>query len=261
MQQQANKRSKYALCFYLIKTIIILPSIIFLFGCSATKSTNGDSNKTPIVLVFYKTKGFYHQSIPSGIAALQKLGAENKIRIDTTNNADAFTDENLKRYNAVVFLSTTGDVLNNEQQAAFERFIKHGAGFLGIHSATDTEYDWPWYNQLVGAYFLNHPKVQQATINVVDHNHPATKMLPDRWDRKDEWYNFKNISTNIKVLATLDESSYEGGKNGSYHPIAWYHSFDGGRAFYTALGHTNESFSEPLFLQHLLGGLRYVIGE
>jgi uncharacterized protein len=255
------KRSTWYLCFHLVKSLFVLPAIIFLFSCSSSKSANGDANKTATVLVFYKTKGFYHQSIPAGIAALQKLGTENKIRIDTTNNAEAFTNENLKKYGAVIFLSTTGDVLNNEQQAAFERYIKQGGGFVGIHSATDTEYDWPWYNKLVGAYFLNHPKPQQATINVINHNHPATKMLPAKWERKDEWYNFKDISGDIKVLATLDESSYEGGKNGSYHPIAWYHEFDGGRAFYTALGHTNESFSEPLFLKHIFGGLQYVLGK
>jgi uncharacterized protein len=255
------KRSNCTLVFHVIQNLLLLSAIIFLFSCSSTKPAGNNSTKAATVLVFYKTKGFYHQSIPSGIAALQKLGTENKIRIDTTNNSDAFTDENLKKYEAVVFLSTTGDVLNNEQQAAFERYIKKGGGFMGIHSATDTEYHWPWYNKLVGAYFLSHPKVQQATINVINHNHPATKTLPDKWERKDEWYNFKNISTDIKVLATLDESSYEGGKNGSYHPIAWYHEFDGGRAFYTALGHTNESFSEPLFLQHILGGLQYAIGK
>ncbi|MGV3539264.1 MAG: ThuA domain-containing protein [Rufibacter sp.] len=206
------------------------------------------------MLVFYKTAGYYHRSIPAGLAALQKMGLENGFKIDTTKNASYFEPDSLKKYQAVVFLSTTQDVLNQSQQSAFEQFIKAGNGFVGIHAATDTEYGWPWYNQLVGAQFMSHPKVQKATVLVQDKNHLATSFLPDQWVREDEWYNFKNINPNVKVLASLDESSYKGGKNGAQHPIAWYHEFDGGRAFYTGGGHTDESFKEPLFLQHCWAG-------
>lgn len=217
--------------------------------------------KKPKVLVFMKTAGFYHKSIPAGARAIIALGQQNGFVTDTTRNADAFTAANLKQYAAVVFLNTTGTVLNDAQKSAFQHYIKKGGGFVGVHAATDTEYDWPWYNELAGAYFLSHPKQQKATILVKDRSHISTAHLPEKWERFDEWYNFKNISNNIKILMWLDEKSYEGGKNSEHHPIAWYHAYDGGRAFYTGLGHTDESYSEPLFLQHLLGGIKYAIGK
>ncbi|WP_066837088.1 ThuA domain-containing protein [Rufibacter ruber] len=229
-----------------------------VFQCSPSHSAAPFATRKAHLLVFYKTAGFYHKSIPAGLAALQKLGQENGFSVDTTNNAALFTQKNLKKYQAVVFLSTTQDVLNPAQQTAFEQYIKAGNGFVGIHAATDTEYQWPWYNQLVGAYFESHPAVQTAIIDVVDKNHPATHFLPHRWQRRDEWYNFKNLQPGLQILATLDEKSYKGGTNG-YHPVAWCHAFDGGRAFYTAGGHTNESFQDPLFLRHLLGGIQYVL--
>jgi type 1 glutamine amidotransferase len=213
------------------------------------------------ILVFSKTAAFYHESIPQGIAAIHKLGMENKFEVDTTKNAAWFNEDQLKKYNAVIFLHTTGDVLNDEQQQAFQKYIRAGGGFLGLHSATDTEYDWPWYNQLVGAYFVNHPAIQQATVLVVDKKHPATKKFPDKWIRTDECYNFRNVSPAIHVICKLDESTYQGGTNGSDHPYSWYQEFEGGRVFYTAGGHTKESFSEPLFLKHVLGGIKYVLGK
>ncbi|HET9052566.1 MAG TPA: ThuA domain-containing protein, partial [Cyclobacteriaceae bacterium] len=219
------------------------------------------TDNTPRILVFSKTAGFYHESIPTGIEAIQKLGAENGFKVDTTKDAAKFTERQLKKYKAVVFLSTTQNVLNADQQVAFERYIQAGGGYVGIHAAADTEYDWPWYNRLVGAYFLSHPANQQATINVTDTTHLSTKSLPAQWVRTDEWYNYKSIYAGINVLAELDEKTYEGGANGAHHPIAWYHEFDGGRSFYTGGGHTAESFREPLFLQHLLGGIRYAMGN
>lgn len=216
---------------------------------------------TQRILVFSKTAGFRHASIPHGKAALLKLGREHQVKVDTTENAAYFVADSLQRYQAVIFLNTTLDVLNPEQQMAFENYIRNGGGFAGIHSASDTEYDWPWYSKLVGAQFESHPKVQQATVAVVDKDHPATKGLPARWERTDEWYNFKNLNPDVQVLAKLDESTYEGGKNGAHHPIAWFHSYDGGRAFYTGLGHTVESYSEPAFLQHIWGGIAYAMGK
>ncbi|MEM9917205.1 MAG: ThuA domain-containing protein [Bacteroidota bacterium] len=212
------------------------------------------------ILVFSKTAGFRHTSIPAGKAALLKLGLENKIQVDTTENSADFNEANLKKYAAVVFLNTTGDILNSYQQADFERFIQAGGGFVGIHAATDTEYDWPWYNQLVGAYFNGHPKIQKAKLLVNNKTHIATKMLPSVWERRDEWYNFKSFNAEVNVLLDIDENSYEGGTMANKHPMSWYHEYDGGRAFYTALGHTEETYEEPLFLQHLLGGLQYAMG-
>jgi type 1 glutamine amidotransferase len=160
-----------------------------------------------------------------------------------------------------VFLSATQDVLSDAQQTAFEQYIRSGKGFVGIHAATDTEYDWPWYNRLVGAYFNGHPATQPAAIRVSAPRHAAIRHLPAAWLRTDEWYNFRSVNPDIRVLATLDESIYTGGTNGANHPIAWYHAFEGGRAFYTAGGHTAESYAEPLFVQHLLGGIQYAMGE
>ena len=213
------------------------------------------------ILIFSKTAAFYHKSIAVGNTALFKLAQENKLEVDTTIDASVFTTENLKKYKAVIFFNTTGDVLNDEQQAAFEKYIKAGGGFVGIHAATDCEYNWPWYGNLVGAYFGNHPAIQEATLNVIDTKHLSTKSLPAEWKRKDEWYNFKWMATDLKVLITIDENSYKGGKMDGKHPMAWYHEYDGGRAFYTELGHTDESFSDPLYLGHVLGGIRYAMGK
>lgn len=212
------------------------------------------------ILVFSKTAGFHHSSIGVGLIAIQKLGTENKFGVDTTTDASNFNAANLKKYKAVVFLNTTGDALNDEEQTAFEQFIKSGKGFVGVHAATDTEYDWAWYGKLVGAYFVSHPAQQVAVLNVVDRTTIATKHLPEVWKRKDEWYNFKNIGTDLHVLITIDESSYNGGINGANHPMAWYHEYDGGRAFYTELGHVEESYQDPLYLNHLLGGIKYALG-
>ena len=220
-------------------------------------------SQQPRVLVFSKTAGFRHSSIGTGIAALRKLGQENGFSVDATEDATAFTSKNLARYRAVVFLNTTGDVLDAAQQDDFERYIQAGGGYLGIHSAADTEYDWPWYGRLAGAWFTSHPgdpNVRKGTFRVLDKSHPSTQGLPDRWEREDEFYNFKSIDPTIHVLVDIDENSYEGGTNGDHHPMSWYHDFDGGRAFYTNMGHTEATYSEPLFLRHLLGGLRYVMG-
>lgn len=234
-------------------TLIAIVMVLFF--------SNSVSAKKKRILVFSKTAGFYHSSITVGIAAVQKLGLENKLDVDTTKDAGKFTTENLKQYAAVVFLNTTGDVLNEAQQSAFEQYIKKGGGFVGVHAATDTEYEWPWYGKLVGAYFISHPEQQMATLNVVNQNTIATKHLPKVWNRKDEWYNFKNINPDLKLLITIDEKTYNGGKNGEPHPMAWYHDFDGGRSFYTELGHVEESYEDPLYLKHLLGGIKYAIGD
>ena len=215
--------------------------------------------KEAAVLIFSKTNGYRHQSIPVGIEAIKKMGLENKFTVDATEDSLAFTDDNLAKYNAIIFLNPTLNVLGEEQQKAMENYIHKGGGFVGVHAATDCEYNWPWYVKMVGASFLSHPAQQVAKINVVDKNNKATKHLPNPWERKDEWYNFKSMNPDVKVLLKIDETSYTGGKNGDNHPMAWYHKYDGGRAFYTALGHTNESYSEPAFLKHLLAGIKYAM--
>ncbi len=213
------------------------------------------------VLVFTKTAGFRHDSIPDGIAAVQALGREHGFAVEATEDAGRFTDEELARYRAVIFLNTTGDVLAADQERAFERYVRRGGGFVGIHSAADTEYDWAWYGDLVGAYFASHPAIQPAQIQVADRVHPATRHLSARWLRRDEWYNYRrNPRGRVHVLATLDEGSYDGGNHGFDHPIAWCHDYDGGRSWYTGGGHTRASYGEPAFMQHILGGIEYATG-
>ncbi|MFN2385701.1 MAG: ThuA domain-containing protein [Thermoanaerobaculia bacterium] len=213
------------------------------------------------VLVFSKTAGFRHSSIPEGIAAISRLGRSHRFGVDSTEDSAVFEDSRLAAYDAIVFLHTTGDVLDPAQEAAFERYIRAGGGFAGVHSAADTEYDWAWYGGLVGAYFASHPPIQPGAVLVTDRRHASTRLLPDRWVRTDEWYDFRaNPRGRVHVLLRVDESSYSGGAMGADHPIAWAQFYDGGRSWYTALGHTEESFAEPLFLHHLLGGIRFAAG-
>jgi type 1 glutamine amidotransferase len=208
------------------------------------------------VLVFSKTTGFRHDSIPQGIALVEALGAEHGFAVEATEDEARFTDAALARYRVVVFLSTTGTVLDPEQKAAFVRYVEGGGGFVGIHSASDTEYDWPWYGELVGAWFQSHPAIQAATVRIEDPDHDSTRELPQAWHRTDEWYNFRsNPRGRVHVLATLDEASYAGGAMGADHPIAWCHRVGRGRSWYTAMGHTAESYAEPLFRLHVWGGI------
>lgn len=212
------------------------------------------------VLIFSKTNGFRHKSIEIGIAAIKKLGIANSFEVDATEDSTYLTIANFKKYKAVIFLSTTGTILGKEQELALQNFINAGGGFVGIHAATDCEYDWPWYVKMIGANFISHPEQQEAKLIVVDNTHSSTKHLPATWTRKDEWYNFKNLNPDVTVLIKIDETSYKGGENGDNHPMAWYHTYEGGRIFYTELGHTNESYSDPMYLQHILGGIEYAMG-
>ncbi|WP_329320369.1 MULTISPECIES: ThuA domain-containing protein [unclassified Streptomyces] len=228
-------------------------------GPAASKDAAGPGGDR--VLVFSRTAGFRHDAIPEGMAALGELGAEGGFTVDATEDAGAFTARNLARYDAVVFLSTTGDVLDDTQQGAFERYIERGGGYAGVHAAADTEYDWAFYGGLVGAWFQSHPAIQPATVDIEDGGHPATSGLPRVWERTDEWYNYRSDPREqVHVLASLDESSYSGGTMNGDHPIAWCQEYRGGRAFYTGGGHTKESYADPAFRRHLLGGLRYATG-
>lgn len=247
-----------------LRSLLFLLVLLGVGLASCSKKREGQ----PKVLIFSKTAGFYHESIPNGIAAIQKLGAENGFAVDTTKNAELINEENLAQYAAVIFLSTTGDVLDHYQEADFERYIQSGGGFVGIHAAADTEYEWGWYGRLVGGYFSDHPgindphpNVQPGKITKTGEKHPSVDFLPESWERTDEWYSYKKVNPNTKKLLMLDEASYQGGADMGEHPIAWYHDFDGGRAYYTGGGHTKESYEEADFLKHLLSGIQYAIGE
>ncbi len=211
------------------------------------------------VLIFSETAGWRHKSIEVGVEALKKLTAENGLKSFSSEDSSVFNDKQLKQVSAVVFLNTTGDILNDAEQLAFERYVQAGGGVVGIHAATDTEYDWHWFGRMIGGRFKSHPKIQKATLNVVSDS-DIVKGLPKTFEFEDEWYNFTSLSDRRHDLIMLDESSYEGGENKDYHPISWYHNFDGGRVFYTGLGHKKENFSDPLFLQSVKQGLDYAIG-
>ena len=219
------------------------------------------------VLVFSRTTGYRHESIPAGIAALRELGRARGFGVTSTEDPDAFTAEGLSRYDAVVFLNTSGDVLAGNtsgdvlaggHRGALEAYVRGGGGFVGVHCAAATEPGWPFYADLVGARFAGHPDVQPAAIRVDDRAHPATGHLAPLWHRTDEWYDFDRVpSPRVRVLLSLDESSYVGGTMGAGHPIAWCHSLLGGRAFYTAVGHTVSSYAEPAVRAHLLGAVSW----
>ncbi|QSF56523.1 ThuA domain-containing protein [Nocardioides sp. zg-1228] len=219
-------------------------------------------------LLFSRTAAFRHDNIGAATTAIQALAASNNFTVTATEDASAFNDANLANYEVVIFLSTTGDVLNPAEQAAFERYIQAGGGYAGIHAASDTEYDWPWYGQLVGAYFNNHPPgTPQATVKVEDPAHPSTRTLERRWTRNDEWYNFRtnpaaNPRTKLHVLASVDETTYTPGNGsmGAEHPIAWCQDYDGGRSWYTGMGHTAAAFTDAKFLEHVLGGIQTAAG-
>lgn len=241
--------------------------LALLLACllAAAFAANAAVAANPRVLVFTKTGGYRHASIPAGIQAIRELGTRNGFDVDTTENDGLFTATGLAPYDAIVFLLTTAEVLDAQEQAAFEAYIRGGGGFVGVHSAADTEREWPWYGRLVGAWSSGHPEIQPAAVDVVTPRDGSTTALPARWSREDEWYGFlTNPRANgVRVLATLDETSYLAREwsMGADHPIAWSHEFDGGRAWYTAGGHTEESYAEPLFLGHLLGGIQYAIAK
>ena len=243
----------------------------------ANGQTGGDDEPRFRALIFSKTAAFRHtECIPSATVAIAQMAVRHDFHLDATENAAAFTDTGLAQYDVVIFLCTTGDVLNVTQQAAFERYIRAGGGYAGIHSASDTEYDWPFYGALVGAYFRDHPGVagvnaqfQTATIRVEDRGTAATEDLPRRWVREEEWYNFRtNPRDDVHVLLSVDESTYDprgysvpgGSPPMGDHPISWCRRYEGGRSFYTALGHRGAYWSEPLLLAHVLGGIEMAAG-
>jgi type 1 glutamine amidotransferase len=240
--------------------------IIFLLsGTSgfAQEAENKDKEEDKkAVLVFYKTAGFWHKSIPTGRAFLTDLGEDHDFEVSTTKDAHDFNDENLANFDLVTFLNTTGDVLNEKEQKSFRKYVENGGNFFGIHAAADTEYEWPWFGELVGGYFDGHPEVQQANVKVNMPEHQTLAHLPEVWTRTDEWYNYKNLNPEMQVLLYLDEKSYEGGTNGEEHPIAWFRETGhAGVSIYTGLGHTIESYIEPLFQEHILQSILFALGE
>jgi hypothetical protein len=217
------------------------------------------------VLLITTTRGWHHESVHYGVLALEQMAIKNSFSLTLFEDPNSFTDKNLEQYQAVIFLNTTGDIFDSAQQKVMERFIRSGKGFVGIHSASDTEYDWDWYNKLVGRMFKIHPAVQTAKLKVLEASFPGLEGLSTGKLWTDEWYEFGAEKTNgLNYVLGVDESSYnpkvqwgekKGEGMGQLHPIAWYHNFDGGRAFYTALGHMPSDYSDPAFLNHVYAGI------
>lgn len=243
--------------------LCIVATATFLFGIfpSCKKDAPAETTAPVHILIYTKTKAYRHECIESGSKALQTYFSKYGILSTATADSSVFSSQRLKEFDAVMFFQTTGNVLDSVQQVAFENYIKSGKGFVGVHAASDTEYDWPWYGKLVGAYFASHPDIQQHVIEKVDTAHISCKHLPMRWKRMDECYNFKSLPMNVNVLLTADETTYQGGTHGDYHPMSWYHVYDGGKSFYTALGHTVESYQDTMFLEHVRRGVVWASGK
>ena len=213
------------------------------------------------VLVLTKHQGYSHRSIPAAVTAMHTLGARHGFTVLATDDANLFVDDALRAFAAVIFLNTTGNIFSQEQKAALERYVHAGGGVVGIHSALDTESGWAWYHRLLGADFANHSRIQRARLTVSSAEEGRNPRLPQPWERTDEWYNYRVPPERVNVLVSVDEESYRGGTMGRSHPVSWSHDFEGGRAWYTAMGHTTCTYSEGPFLDHVLGGIRYAAKE
>lgn len=246
----------------------------FLLSTILCYSTNSQQKKETTLkgkhfLVFTKNgKGYVHENIPASIAAFRKMGEEYNFKVDSTTNSALFTDDFLKKYDALIFSNTNNDVFDTEQEkVAMMRYIQAGGGFMGIHSATGTHRNWKWFKLMLGATFLRHPPFQPFTVHVLDKKHPATKNLLAKWETSDECYFFKEINPSIKILLVSDISTIKEsneGKNitpdtfGNRYPAAWCHEFDGGKIWYTSLGHSKEDYSNFTYLAHIIEGLKWV---
>jgi cytochrome c len=227
---------------------VLLALAFLLLSCSGRQNTSAAG---PLrVFVYTATAGFRHDSIPAAQTALRALDPA-LFSLEFGEDPAELTRA-LAHSDVVAFVLTSGDLLDETQQDEFEAFVRGGGGFVGVHSASDSEYDWPFYAQLIGAHFADHPSIQRARVLREAASHPSVRFLPEVWQRTDEWYNFQqNPRPEVEVLLRLDEASYLGGSHGSDHPIAWCRSLDGGRTLYTALGHTEESWTDPLFVRHV----------
>ncbi|MFT5884614.1 MAG: type 1 glutamine amidotransferase [Arcticibacterium sp.] len=240
----------------------LLAVALFLMASFLANAQDGSIK----ALLFSKTAGFHHESIHEGVAAVRGLADRHSFQVDWHEATQVFSDQGLKKYDVVIFLNTTGDVLNEKEQAAFEKYIQNGGGYVGVHAAADTEYDWEWYTKMVGMMFKIHPAQQTAYIHVEDHNFAGMQRFPKTLLWTDEWYEYQKpaLSDDLHFLVSVDEKTYEpyakwgnneGKGMGDFHPLAWYHEYDGGRAFYTGLGHIGAIYSDQTFLDHLYGGI------
>lgn len=230
--------------------------------------TSDNSDKALNVLVYSSTNGFRHKCIPIALQTLSEIAETENWTIYQTEDSLFFTANNLAKFDVLVFLQTSGDILGSEQKQMVETFVETGSGLVTIHSGTITEYNWEWYGKAIGAYFIGHPPVQQARLVIEDKNHPATSFFPaDTWVIEDEWYSFdRNPRNDVHVLISIDESSYNVNGNRKAdrpdlrmgdHPLVWYRFVGDGRVFQTALGHPVELYADTLFRKHLAGAINW----
>jgi type 1 glutamine amidotransferase len=235
----------------------------------------GISQAAPKVLVYTRNhvtngKGYVHENIPTSVETIRQIGAENGFAVDHSDDPTVFTPANLKQYNAIVFSNSNNEAFENDtQREALKGFIKAGGGLVGIHSATGSERNWPYFWSVMGGKFVRHPKIQKFTVRVQDAKHPATKDIPATFEWEDECYYVDNVSPAIKPLLVTDpaklddpkKAEYPGDRFGDSLPLAWYQTFDGGRQFYTALGHRKEHYADPILRKQILGGILWVMGR
>lgn len=254
-----------------MRALTLSLALIIMALIVITPTLSGAATPAFKVLIFKNTPAlerFHADSVAAGIAAIQQMGADpaNNFGVDVTDQPTDFNAAKLAQYKAVIFMSPEGQTLTASQKTAFEAFIEGGGGFVGIHGAMYMERTtWPWYRDLVGAVPKGGgPPIAQATVRVINKNHPSTASLPDAWSRNDEWYGFQSVSANVTVLANVDETTYDCQNhcmNGN-HPIAWYQAMASGRAWYTGGGHAATNWNnEPLFRQHVLGGILWAAGQ
>lgn len=240
---------------YLITLLILAPAMI------SSCNNDGGNNEQNHLLVYTKANISVHEAIQTGTETIRDIADQHGLQVTVTDDSTMFRSDNLSQYSAIIFANTSGEILDDEGKAAFKEYIQNGGGFAGIHAASTTEYNWEWYGNMVGNYFDGHPAIQTATLNIHDHSHPSTSHLPEEWVWEDEYYNWQHtLSDDITVLMSVDESTYEGGTSGDLHPVTWYHEYDGGRAWYTSLGHGAEYYSDPQFVRLLEGGILWAAG-
>lgn len=248
----------------LMRTIVSVLIVFFTLMSTAHAEETNDIAKLLTgknLLLFSKTTKVRHASIKEAIESFEALGKQYQFSVQKTENSAEFTAEKLANYDAIVFINTTGNLFNKAQRQAFKAYIQAGGGFMGVHASAWCELDWPWFVKLVGGTFISHPKIQAARLNKIKTSEHFINRLPASFILTDEWYNFINLNPNRIDILTVDESSYEGKKiHGEHHPIAWFHHYDGGRSFYTGLGHHGETYFNKRMQTHLLDGLLFVTG-
>lgn len=241
--------------------IVILSIATLIAGSCKREQISLTALPTPVthqVLVITETQGYRHESIEAGLEMFTSHAEEWKIAVTHAENTGAILTNNVYDYSVIVLLNSTGDIFEENEKLALQNYVKQGGAIMGIHAAADAEYNWPWYGEMLGGWFDGHPEIQTADCKVIDVNHPIVAGLPATWPREDEWYNFKKLSPQNQVLIRVDESTYTGGTHGENHPIAWCRFYDGGRVFYTGMGHTLATYKDPLFVKHIGRALHWL---